>query len=177
MHRPRDTVVKLGKRLYMCAMWVLVGGCSFEASCGGRKLDTAKGEKLIADSLKQQSGVDAVVTCPRNVKLAKDTVTECDVKLGGVPGKARIVQTDGSGNVNWEMIEGYVLATRAEELYKGELAKRSGTEVTVDCGDRVRPSIPDTTFRCKVAPMTGTPYELEVRITSKTGETDAKVVQ
>jgi hypothetical protein len=168
----------MGKRLYMCAMWVLVGGCSFEASCGGKKLDVDKGEKLIAGKLKEQTGVDATVTCPRNVKLAKDVVTDCDVKLGDIPGKARITQTDDQGNVSWELTEGFVIAARAEEYFKNEVAKRGGGEALVTCGDRVRPSVPESTFRCKIAPTDGAaPYEVEVHITDKQGTFDAKMVQ
>ncbi len=156
---------------------VLIGGCTFEASCGGKKLDVDKGEKLIADKLKEASGVDATVTCPDKVKLAKDVVTECDVKLGNLPGRARVTQTDDQGNVRWELIEGYVLSAKLEAHLREELGKSAGVEVAVDCGDRVRVSEPGKTFRCKATPAGDTPpAEVEVTITDQQGGIDTRLI-
>ena len=164
-------------RRYLHILWiVLVGGCTFEASCGGKKLDVDKGEKLIADKLKEASGLEATVTCPGGVKLAKDVVMECDVKLANLPGKAKVTQTDDKGNVNWELTEGYVISARAEAHLGDELSKTGGTTVTVDCGERVRASEPGKTFRCKATPASGAAFEVELTIKDKQGAFDAKVV-
>jgi hypothetical protein len=160
------------------AFWiVLVGGCSFEASCGGKRLDVKKGEKVIADKLKEATGIDATVTCPGSVKLAKDVVMECDVKLGTLPGRAKVTQTDDQGNVSWELVEGYVISAKAEEYLKAELTKSSGIDVTVDCGARAHLAEPGKTLRCKAAPATGTPFEVELTMKDRTGTFDAKMVQ
>jgi hypothetical protein len=156
---------------------MFVAGCSFQASCGGGKLDAEKGEQIIATKLKEATGMDAKVTCPRGVKLAKGTVTECDVKLGELPGKAKITQTDDQGNVSWELSEGYVISAKAEEYLTSELGKQAGGPVKVDCGERARVSEPGKTFRCKATPQSGAPpVEVELTITDKTGTFDAKVV-
>ncbi|MBZ0232120.1 MAG: DUF4333 domain-containing protein [Deltaproteobacteria bacterium] len=156
---------------------MLVGGCTFEASCGGKKLDVDKGEKLIADKLKEATGLEATVTCPDKVKLAKDVVTECDVKVGTLPGRAKVTQTDDEGNVRWELVEGYVISAKVEELLRGELRKTTGVEVAIDCGERVRVSEPGKTFRCKATPASDVPpAEIEITITDKQGGINSKMV-
>ncbi|HUQ02454.1 MAG TPA: DUF4333 domain-containing protein [Kofleriaceae bacterium] len=143
-----------------------------------QQTDVDKGEKLISTKLKEATGMDAKVTCPRGVKLAKGTVTECDVKLGDLSGRAAITQTDDQGNVSWELSEGFVISSKAEEYLTGELSKQAGGPVTVDCGERARVSEPGKTFRCKATPASGaTPFEVELTITDKQGTFDAKVVR
>lgn len=156
---------------------VLVGGCSFQASCGGKKLDVDKAERMIAESLEQVSGMDATLTCPDNVKLAKDVEMECDAKVGGLPGKVKVVQTDDNGYVNWTLIEGYVFSSKAEEVLRAKLGKQVGSEVVVDCGERVRVSEPGKTFLCKAKAADGQTAEVEVTIKSKEGNVDFKVLE
>jgi hypothetical protein len=166
----------MGMRPLVCLLWMFVAGCSFHASCGGGTLDVAKGEKLIATKIKEASGLDARVTCPRGVKLAKGTVTECEVKLGDLPGRATITQTEG-GDVSWELSQGYVYSKTAEERLGRELSKQAGGEVKVDCGDRARVSEPGKTFRCKATPASGAPpIDVELTITDTQGTFDAKVL-
>lgn len=165
------------RHLYVVGV-LLVGGCTFEVSCGGKKLDGDKTAKLIADKLKEAYGVDATVTCPGSIKRAKNVVIECDVKLGNLPGRARLTQTDDQGNGSWELIEGYVLSAKLETHLREELSKSAGADVKVDCGDRVRVAEPGKTFRCKATPADGTPpAEVEVTITDKQGGIDTKLVQ
>jgi hypothetical protein len=155
----------------------LLGGCTFQASCGGKKLDVDKGEKLIAAKLKEASGLDATVTCPDNVKLAKDVAMECDVKINNLPGKAKVVQTDDQGNVNWTLIEGYVFTARAEELLQTHFGKEIRQEVKADCGsERVRLSEPGKAFRCKLSAADGGAAVAEVKIKDKEGNVDLSLV-
>ena len=169
----------MGTPRYFHAFWlVFVGGCSFSASCGGKTLNTEQGEKLIAGALKEKAGMDATVTCPRGVKLQKDAVTECAIKLGEVPGKAKITQTDDKGNVSWEIVEDFVITTRANQFLGEKLGTQIGQAVTVDCGpEAVRASEPGKTFRCKATAASGDVAQVEVTITDKQGAIDAKIVQ
>lgn len=156
---------------------VLVGGCSFQASCGGKKLDVDKGEKVIAAKLKEMSGMDATVTCPDNVKLGKDVVMECDVKLGELPGRAKVTQTDDQGNVNWILTDGYVFSAKMEEVLRVELGKQVGSEVVADCGERARLSEPGKTFLCKANAASGQTVDVEVTIKNKEGNVDFKLLE
>jgi hypothetical protein len=156
----------------------LVGGCSVQASCGGKRLDVDKGEKLIAAALKEASGMDTTVSCPDNAKLAKDVVMECDVKVNNLPGKARVVQTDDQGNVNWTLTEGYVFSSKAEELLRTELGKQIGQAVEANCGsERIRLSEPGKSFVCDLKAANGDTAKAEVKIKDKEGNVDLKVLE
>lgn len=133
---------------------------------------------MIADALKQKTGLDATVSCPRGVKLEKGAVTECAVKLGDASGKAKVTQTDDKGAVSWEITEDFVVTKRANEFLGERMGKQIGQTVTVDCGpEPVRASEPGKTFRCKATAASGDVAQVEVTITDKHGGIDAKLVQ
>lgn len=66
------------------------------------QLDTAKVEKAIKASVKEQRDVTAKVTCPESVRQAKDQNFVCLVKTKAF-GTTRfaVVQTDDAGNVQY----------------------------------------------------------------------------
>jgi len=68
--------------------------------------------------------------------------------------------TDVTGVVASDKIEPW-LATRAPENLR---------PAKVDCGARVRVSVPDSTLICKVSGPKGDSVDVELRITSKTGD-------
>lgn len=170
----------MGTPRYFNAFWIVfVGGCSFSASCGGKKIDPTKGEKLIADSLKQKSGLDATASCPSSVKLEKGLATECALTLGGVPGgKATFTQIDDDGNITVEIVHDYVITKRANDFLQETFGKQIGQAVTVDCGpEAVRLAETGKTFRCKATAASGDVAQVEVTMTDNFGAIDAKVVQ
>lgn len=158
-------------------LWLLlVGGCSFHASCGGKTLDSKKGERMIAARLKDATGQDVAVTCPTGIKIEPGASFDCTLALAGVPGKVHVTQDDDQGNVSFELTDGYVLADKVEPTIVAKLQEiaGSGATVTVNCGDRVRASVPGT-FPC-TAQVPDQTLAIEVTIKNRVGTIDWKVV-
>lgn len=155
-----------------------LGACSFHASCGGKKLDTKKGETAIGKMLEDASGgLHAKVTCPTDVELKKDVVCECTTEMEGVPGRVKVTQTDDDGNVHFDMVEGYVFGAKLEQLIVDRLKQQTGVDGKVECGDRVRASKPDSTFRCTAHAPNGDTLAVDIKITDTQGNVDLKFSQ
>ena len=154
-----------------------LGACSFHASCGGDKLNTKKGETAIAKMLEDAGGgqVHAKVTCPTDVELKKGVECECTTSVDGVPGRARITQTNDKGDVDFSMVEGYVFVAKVEQQIVDGLKQQTGVEGKVECGDRVRASKPDTVFQCTARPPSGEAVTVDVKIKDVQGNVSWKV--
>ncbi len=160
------------------AGWLLlVGACSFRVSCGDRTLDTAKGEQAIAAWLEQTLELPATVTCPRGVKLKAGDVVECQAQVNGVPVRVKVTQADDKGNVKMDLVEGYVLAARLEKVIAARLAEQLEVETTVQCGDRLRPSVPGATFSCTATSPQGETLDLAVTIKDGEDTVDFEIVR
>ncbi|MBP8805491.1 MAG: DUF4333 domain-containing protein [Kofleriaceae bacterium] len=153
---------------------LLLGGCSFQASCGG-KLDADKLERNIVAKLAPETKLAVTASCPKDQKAEKDKAFTCDVTIEGVVGKVTITPTDGKGTVNWELTEGFVLSNVIEPSIQAKLLEAVGDGVTVDCGPRVRPSVPGQGFTC-TARRGGEEAAVEVKITDKLGAIDWKLI-
>jgi hypothetical protein len=163
------------RRAGLTVLWViLVGGCSFEASCGGKKIDSKKGETEIAKMF-AETGLPTKVTCPTGVKIKKDATFDCAVDLGGVAGKVQVTQTDEQGNVSFELVEGFVLSDKLEKVLGEQIKKESGVDAKLDCGERVRASTPGATFRCTARAPSGEELAIDVTIKDKLGRFSTQV--
>ncbi len=155
--------------------WLLIlGGCSFQASCGG-KLDADKLERTIVAKLAPETKLAVKASCPKDQKAEKDKTFTCDVTIDGVVGKVTITPTDGKGTVNWELTEGFVLSDTIEPSIQAKLLEVVGDGVTVDCGPRVRASVPGQGFTC-TARRGGEEAVVEVKIGDKLGAIDWKLI-
>ena len=164
-------------RRRLSPLWlVLVGGCSFQASCGGKTLDSKRGEAMIAGRFKDQTGLDVKVTCPTGIKLEQGAGFDCALSHDGLPGKVHVTQSDDQGNVTFTLTEGYLQAAKVEAAIGAQLKAKTGAEVAIACGDRVRASVPGT-FRCTGQAPDGQPLAVEVTITDRLGSIDWKLVQ
>lgn len=86
-------------------MALLVGGlagCSF--SVGGDNLDTEKLEREISQGIKDQLNIDATVSCPSEVRIAKGEGFQCTATdADGETAPVVVTQNDDSGNVSWKL--------------------------------------------------------------------------
>ena len=79
-----------------------LAGCSF--SVGGSNLDTEKLEREITKGIKDQLNIDATVSCPREVKIAKGESFQCvATDADGETAPVVVNQKDDSGNVSWKL--------------------------------------------------------------------------
>ena len=113
---------------------IVIGGCSFQASCGGKTIDSKKGEKIIAERIKADTGIDVKATCPTGVKIKKGGTFDCTFELGGVKGKVLVTQNDDAGNVSFEVTEGFVLGAKVEAAIAANLKENGIAASAVSCG-------------------------------------------
>ncbi len=165
---PRDTV-------FVVFSVLALASCSFQASCGGKKLDHKKGEAELARRLEEAGGVPAKVTCPA-AKLEKGLVIECTTEMAGVPGKVKVTQTDDQGNVAFEMSAGYAFSSKLEQHISKQFKQRTGQDGTVDCGARVRAAVAGTRFACTARGPSGDTLTLEVTLTDAAGGFELEAV-
>jgi hypothetical protein len=152
-----------------------LGACSFQASCGGKKLDTKKGETAIAKMLEDAGGSHPKVTCPSDVELKKGVECECTTDIDGVSGRVKVTQTNDTGDVHFDMVEGYVFSAKLEQLIVDHLKQQTGVEGKVDCGERVHASKPGSTFHCTATPPSGDAVTIDVKINDAQGNVDWKI--
>jgi hypothetical protein len=119
------------------------------AGCGPRELDMQKVKDLISNMIKTQVGANVKgVTCPDKRELKAGDSFECQAEIdqGKVP--VTITQKDATGQISAELKSAILVATVMEKAIATNIKQTTGTDVTVDCGPRFRPSTPNDTFNC-----------------------------
>lgn len=155
---------------------VVAAGCSFQASCGGKKLNTDKAEAELARLLEEAGGLPAKVSCPE-VKLEKGRVIECTTDIQGVKGRAKVTQTDDEGTVTFEPVESYAFGAKLEHLLGQQIKERTGVDTRLDCGERVRAAVAGARFRCTATAADGDTLALEITLTDSVGGFDSRAVE
>ena len=140
--------MKLRKLVTSIGLLVL-GGCSFQASCSaGKTLNMKNAAALVEKVVGEQTNLPAKATCPDKVKVEKGGKFECKVVVGGVTATAKLEQTDDKTNVEIKALTGLLLTPALEQQILARLAKETTSKIVVDCGPRVRASTPGETFQC-----------------------------
>ncbi len=163
------------------AIWgflILLSGCTYNASCGNSDniLNTNKGEKVIGEWLEKQSIPATKVTCPRGIKIELDNKFICTAVMEGSDNltiDVEITQTSDDGDINMEHASKILPSSVVERGLAGQILDQTKKKVVVDCGIRVRKSVPQSTFVCAV---TGEDDQMKVEITIQddTGAWQAK---
>ncbi len=174
MRQPPSNAPRRRLGLAHLVLPIVIGGCSFQASCGGKTIDSKKGEKIIAERIKADTGIDVKATCPTGVKIKKGGTFDCTFELGGVKGKVLVTQNDDAGNVSFEVTEGFVIGAKVEAAIAANLKENGIAASAVSCGAAVRPSVPGT-FTCTA--QAEQPLTLEVTIKNQLGTIDWKLLQ
>lgn len=174
MRQPPSNSSRRRRGLAHLFLPIVIGGCSFQASCGGKTIDSKKGEQIIAERLKADTGIDAKASCPTGIKIKKGGTFDCTIELGGVKGKVLVTQNDESGNVSFEVTEGFIIGAKVEAAIAANLKENNIAATAVSCGAAVRPSVPGT-FTCTA--QAEQPLTLEVTIKNQRGTIDWKLLQ
>lgn len=152
---------------------VLLGGCSFQASCNsGRTLDMKNAEALVRTSMAKQAGVEPTVDCPDRVKIEKGARFDCQIAFGEVKGVVTLEQKDDQTYVEVVGVTGVLWTTKLEALIAERANPQAKDTVKVDCGPTIRAAVPGETFRCQVTDGSGAALEIEVKVKDTTGNVD-----
>lgn len=83
-----------------------LAGCSAEVSTGGKTVNTEEAENQIATQISEQTGTDATVTCPDDVKAEKGATFDCTAAdADGNEITVVVTQKDDEGNVSFKTQE------------------------------------------------------------------------
>jgi hypothetical protein len=164
------------RKVVLSVGWLLLGGCEFHASCGGRTLNMKNAEALVARAVALQLGTEPTVSCPPKVKVEQGARFDCEVTIDGVKGVATIVQKDEQTNVEVVQVTGLLLTGKLQNAIVERLQAQSGAKVEVDCGPRVRAAVVGETFRCQAKDDRGFSLEVEVKVKDTLGNVDFRVI-
>ena len=166
------------RRLYPTWILLLAVGCSFEASCGGKKLNIEKAKEFLAGLLEKETGAKPTVTCPASVKLEKDKTFECTAAFaGGASAKVTIKQDDDQGNITVQSATGILVSTKLEKQIADHFGKANNKHVDAACGERVRPSTAGLEFQCDIKDATGSTAKVNVKVKDENGNVDFALAQ
>jgi hypothetical protein len=167
------------RRLYSCS-WILLlaFGCSFSASCGGKKLNIDKTKEFIATLLEKSTGTKPTVTCPASVKIEKDKTFECTAAFGpNAAAKVTIKQDDDQGNITIQSATGILVSSKLEKQIADHFGKANNKHVDAACGDRVRASTAGLEFQCEIKDAAGSTAKVNVKVKDTDGNVDFALAQ
>lgn len=129
----------------LVAVTAVMGACT-------RQLDMEAAKTAIKTGLTQQLSLPiASVTCPETRDIKAGDIFECKAtaETGGVL-NIKVTQKDDAGNINWELTNGDTILslTTLEKIITGNLKEKLDVDAVVDCGGKVRVSVPGNTFEC-----------------------------
>ncbi|MBA3498903.1 MAG: DUF4333 domain-containing protein [Myxococcota bacterium] len=166
------------RRLYPSWILLLAVGCSFEASCGGKKLNIDKAKEFIATLLEKETGAKPTVTCPDSVKIEKDKTFDCTAAFGtNASAKITIKQNDDQGNITVQSATGILIANKLEKQIGEHFGKANNKHVDAACGDRVRPSTAGLEFQCEIKDAAGSTAKVNVKVKDDSGNVDFALAQ
>jgi hypothetical protein len=166
------------RRMFPSWILLLAVGCSFEASCGGKKLNIDKAKEFIAGLLEKETGAKPTVTCPESVKIEKDKTFECTAAwTGGATAKVTLKQDDDKGNVTVQSATGILVSTKLEKQIADHFGKANNKHVDAACGDRVRPSTVGLEFQCEIKDAQGSTAKVNVKVKDDQGNVDFALAQ
>jgi hypothetical protein len=132
------------------ALTVLLG-VTMLAGCE-RLLDIERAEAAIKGGLVEQLQMPfASVTCPETRAMKAGDVFMCTaVAQTGGDLRIQVTQTDGSGAINWKVMNGEKVLSLAklEEQIKLGLAKELDVDAAVACGGKMRVAKAGQTLEC-----------------------------
>lgn len=164
------------RRLLVSLGWVLLGGCSFQASCGTtRTLNMTNARAFVRDQLAKDTGVAPTVECPAKVKGEKGARFDCTATFDGARAVVTLEQNDDEGYVTVVSVKGILIMHKLQAVIVERLGAPADRPVQVDCGPPVRPSNPGDKFRC-TARAGGDTAEIEVTVKDETGNVDFAMV-
>jgi hypothetical protein len=161
--------------LWAVSATVFLVGCSFAASCGG--IDIAKAKDFVSTTIEKEAGSKPTsVDCPEKVAIAKDSSFDCTAHYpNNINIKLTMKQTSDKGDVVVTAVSGVVMSKAIERQVIEGVKKQKNVDATVDCGDRMRPATPGSTFNCKLSDKEGGTAVVVVKVKDETGSIEWSV--
>ena len=160
--------------LWSVSTAVFLAGCSVQASCGANTIDVDKAKDFVSTAIAKETGSNPTsVDCPAKIAYAKDTSFDCTAHYpNDIHIKITMKQTSDKGDVVVTSSTGVVISKTVEAKIVEGVEKQLATTATVDCGDRMHPSTPGSTFKCKVTDKKGQHVDAVVTVKDETGAVD-----
>jgi hypothetical protein len=158
--------------LWSVSATVFLVGCSFTASCGG--IDIAKAKDFVSTTIEKEAGSKPTsVDCPAKVAIAKDSSFDCTAHYpNNINIKITMKQTSDKGDVVVTAVSGVVMSKSIEPQVVEGVKKQKNVDVKIDCGDRMHPATPGSTFNCKLSDNQGGTAVVVVKVKDETGAID-----
>ena len=165
-------------RLPWMSILLVVVGCQFQASCGGKKIDMAKAKEFVSSTLERELGQKPTeTTCPRSVAVEKGKTFECTAKFGAAVATVTIDQNDDQGNVTIKSVTGILVSSKLETQIAEHFGKQMNAHIEVACGDRIRPAKPGDTFTCDAKDAAGATAKINVKVKDASGAVDFELAK
>ncbi|HEY5944948.1 MAG TPA: DUF4333 domain-containing protein [Kofleriaceae bacterium] len=167
--RPANVLTRIG--------FILLAGCSFDASCNaGKLLNMDKAQSFVSDTIESYTSVKPTkVSCPDKVKLEKGGNVVCSFEVAGLPGTFTMQQTDSQGTVSVLSVTGIIASSKLEASIEAKLEPKDAA-LKVDCGARVHPSKPGDVLTCDVRRAQTVVAHASVTIKDEANNVEIKIV-
>lgn len=135
-----------------------------------------KAEAALKNIYTQQIGVPIEsVTCPENANFKAGSTFECEAKAQGVNFGIQVKMENDQGKFNTN-IKGLLLnLSKIEEKLQATLKEKAGTDVTADCGGKLRAAKTGDTFTCQLKNKEGQTRNVQITVKNEKGELNVKL--
>jgi hypothetical protein len=130
----------------------LASGCSFQAQCGGAKVDKAKTEALVK-SLADEVDTVTATSCPADVKAEVGASFECTVTFAdgsSHPAVVKVTAVDGMDVRADAVWKAPLFGARKRAEIEHSISQTVGAAGTLDCPPGVRAVTADQRIRCTI---------------------------
>jgi C-terminal processing protease CtpA/Prc len=115
------------------------------------------------------------VTCPGNADFKAGSTFECEAKAQGVNFGIQVKMENDQGKFNTN-IKGLLLnLSKIEDKLQATLKEKAGTDVTADCGGKLRAAKTGDTFTCQLKNKEGQTRNVQITVKNEKGELDVKL--
>ena len=135
-----------------------------------------KAEAALKNIYTQQIGVPIEsVTCPENANFKPGSTFECEAKAQGVNFGIQVNMENEQGKFNTK-VKGLLLnLSKIEEKLQATLKEKAGTDVTADCGGKLRAAKTGDTFTCQLKNKEGQTRNVQITVKNEKGELNVKL--
>jgi hypothetical protein len=115
------------------------------------------------------------VTCPENANFKAGSTFECEAKAQGVNFGIQVNMENEQGKFNTK-VKGLLLnLSKIEEKLQATLKEKAGTDVTADCGGKLRAAKTGDTFTCQLKSKEGQTRNVQITVKNEKGELNVKL--
>ncbi len=115
------------------------------------------------------------VTCPENANFKAGSTFECEAKAQGVNFGIQVNMENEQGKFNTK-VKGLLLnLSKIEEKLQATLKEKAGTDVTADCGGKLRAAKAGDTFTCQLKNKEGQTRNVQITVKNEKGELNVKL--